>query len=210
MNAEVLPIHASQTLPFVASWAVVTNLPLLVPSIMGASAFIIQLSVVVWFFLPLATGFIGHYIGAFPTRFRLLSTGNPVLIGYGIVGVTSAIIHLGVGLWIYHTPEIGWNVIYWPAYSAVKSGPNLLLQGGMLFCQYGYMSLWSSVITLAVYIIGPDRRAPKSPSTHRPASHHIVSLIGVMIIFGPGAGAAYLLYNLEIGVGSPLSVSKNL
>lgn len=53
-NKFPLPTDETHMLPFMASWPVLENLPLLVPSVIGAPPFIIQLSIVVWFFLPFA------------------------------------------------------------------------------------------------------------------------------------------------------------
>ncbi|KAI0446143.1 hypothetical protein F4803DRAFT_569274 [Xylaria telfairii] len=209
-NKFPLPIDQSPILLFTAIWTVLSNLPLLVPGIMGASPFVIQLSVVVWFFLPLAAEFVQNRINISPTNYRPRRPRNPVVIGYGIVGSASAIIHVAVGFWAYNSSGMSWTRIYWPAYSAVQPGPNLLLQGGTLFCQYGHMSLCSSVIALAVYTVRRDILVAKSSSETARASRLMISVIGILIFFGPGTGAAWLLYMREIETIKAIAMTKHL
>ncbi|KAI0481608.1 hypothetical protein F4859DRAFT_426533 [Xylaria cf. heliscus] len=207
-NTFSLPEDQAQTLPFMAIWAALTNLPLLLPGIMGASPFVIQLSIVAWFFFPLVAGFVQNCTRTLSSCCRF---SNPVGIGYGIVGSVSAIVHIAVGLRAYSSPEMSWTGMYWPAYSAVQPGPSLLLQGGTLFCQYGHMSLYSSVIALSVYTVGQDIFAAKSSSSGTArAGRLMASAIAVMAIFGPGAGAAWLLYTWETGMKKPIAGTKHL
>lgn len=97
-NKFPLPTDQTPILPFTAAWAVLSNLPLLVPGIMGASPFVIQLSTVVWFFLPLAAAFVQNRISVPSTKYRPGKPSNPAIVGYGIVGSASAMIHVAVGL----------------------------------------------------------------------------------------------------------------
>ncbi|RYC58728.1 hypothetical protein CHU98_g7475 [Xylaria longipes] len=205
-----VPIDHAQTLPFMAIWTVLTNLPLLVPGVMGASPFIIQISIVVWFFLPLAAAFVHNRINTLSTSGRPRRASNPVVIGYGIVGSASAIVHVVVGLWTCNSSEMSWIRMYWPAYSAVKPGPSLLLQGATLFCQYGHMSLCSSVIALAAYTVGRDYFGAKSSFGTARAGRLVVSVTVIMVVFGPGAGAAWLLCMRETETNKPIAIVKHL
>ncbi|KAI0182951.1 hypothetical protein EV127DRAFT_475531 [Xylaria flabelliformis] len=209
-NKASLATHQANILPFTAIWAVLTNLPLLVPGVMGASPFIIQLSIVVWFFLPLVTEFVGNWISPLFTYYRPNGAYHPVLIGYGIVGSVSAIVHVVVGLWAFNSSEMSWTRMYWPAYSAVQPGPSLLLLGGTLFCQYGHLSLCSSVTALAAYTVGWDVFVTKSSFGIPQAGRLIVSVIAIVAVFGPGTGAAWPLYMREIETNKSFAVTKDL
>ncbi|KAI0448723.1 hypothetical protein F5B21DRAFT_518728 [Xylaria acuta] len=167
-NKFPLPTDQAQMLPFVAIWTVFTNFPLLVS--------------VVWFFLPLlplAAELVHNRISSPSTYYRPSRVSNPAVVGYGIVGSASAIVHVAVGLWAWNSSEMSWTRMYWPAYSAVQPGPNLLLRGAML-----------SVIVLAAYTVGRDILATKSSSGTAPAGRLMVSVIAIMVVFGPGTGAA--------------------
>ncbi|KAI0537994.1 hypothetical protein GGR58DRAFT_321422 [Xylaria digitata] len=192
-NTISLPTDEARVLPFMATWAVVSNLPLLVPGVMGASPFIIQFSIVFWFFLPLTTQFLQDRISALSTSYHPGKAKNPIVVGYGIVGLASAMFHVVVGLWACNSSEMSWTRMYWPEYSAVQPGPNLLLQGATLFCQYGHMSLCISVVALAVYTVGRDIVVAEPPPKKARAVRLMVPLIAITVVFGPGAGAAWLL-----------------
>ncbi|KAI1743941.1 hypothetical protein F4680DRAFT_407989 [Xylaria scruposa] len=205
-----LTTDQANILPFTAVWTVLTNLLLLIPGVMGASPFVIQLCIVVWFFLPLATEFVQNRVSPLFTYYRPNRAYNPVLIGYGIVGSLSAIVHVVVGLWACNSLEMSWARMYWPAYSAVKPGPSLLLLGGTLFCQYGHMSLCSSVIALAAYTVSWDTSVTKPPQGTSRAGHLIVSTIVLTVVFGPGTGAAWLLYRREMEINKSFAATKDL
>ncbi|KAI1126626.1 hypothetical protein F5Y10DRAFT_244470 [Nemania abortiva] len=210
LGGSSLPGDQAQKLPFMAIWAVLTNIPLLLPGVMGASPFVIQLSIVLWFFLPLTTGFFQNGIGILSRYYHPRNTNNSIAVSYGIVGSASAIFHVAVGLWAYNSPQTNWVGIYWPAYSAVRPGPNIILQGAMLFCQYGHISLRTSVTALAVYTVGRDIFAAESSSEAARACRLAVSLIAIMGVFGPGAGAAWFLYKLETEASKPAKTEKHL
>ncbi|KAJ8126919.1 hypothetical protein O1611_g6720 [Lasiodiplodia mahajangana] len=207
-NDPALQIDQAHKLPFMAFWAVLTNLPLLLPGIMGASPFIIQLSIVVWFFLPLTTGFIQNHISTLFTCYRPSRANNSVALGYAIVGSVSATVHVLVGLWARSSPDMTWTRMYWPAYSAVQPGSNLILQGATLFCQYGHMSLRSSVTTLTMYTIGQHLFATGSSFETTRAGRRIVLLTTTLLFFGPGAAAAWLFYMLETETNKPVEMTK--
>ncbi|KAI0552036.1 hypothetical protein F4679DRAFT_117871 [Xylaria curta] len=209
-NTASLTIEQAKILPFTAIWTVLTNLILLIPGVMGASPFIIQLCIVVWFFLPLATEFVQNRVSPLLTYYRPDRAYNPVLIGYGIVGSLSAIVHVVVGLWACNSSEVSWARMYLPAYSAVQPGPSLLLLGGTLFCQYGHMSLCSSVIALAAYTVGRDTSATKPPPGTARAGRLIVSVIILAVVFGPGTGAAWLLYRREMDTNKSFAITRDL
>ncbi|TRX90811.1 hypothetical protein FHL15_008390 [Xylaria flabelliformis] len=209
-NKPRLATHQAKILPFTAIWTVLTNLLLLVPGVMGASPFIIQLSIVVWFFLPLVTEFVENRISPLFTYYRPNEAYHPVLIGYGIVGSVSAIVHVVVGLWAYNSSLMSWKRMYWPAYSAVQPGPSLLLLGGTLFCQYGHLSLSSSVVALAAYTVGWDVFVTKSYFDIPRAGRLVVSVIAIVAVFGPGTGAAWLLYMREMEMNKSFVSTKDL
>ncbi|KAF2967194.1 hypothetical protein GQX73_g6386 [Xylaria multiplex] len=200
-----LPSDQAGVLPFMAAWAVLSNLPLLAPGVIGASPFIIQLSIVIWFFLPLTTKFIQDSISAIFTSSRPGKAKNSIVVGYGIVGLASAVFHVAVRIWTYNSSEMSWTRMYWPEYSAVQPGPNLLLQGATLFCQYGHMSLRISVVALALYTVGLDTVAVEPPPNKARAGRLMALLIAITAVFGPGAGAAWLLYMRETGTETETS-----
>ncbi|KAI1752378.1 hypothetical protein F4782DRAFT_501620 [Xylaria castorea] len=209
-NTASLTTDQAKMLPLTAIWTVLTNVPLLIPGVMGASPFVVQLSTVVWFFLPLATEFIQNLTSPLFAYYRPSRASNPVFVGYGIVGSASAIVHVVVGLWAWNSSEMSWTRMYWPAYSAVQPGPNLLLQGVTLFCQYGHMSLYSSVIALAAYTVGRDILVMKSSFGTARAGRLVVSVIVIMVVFGPGTGAAWLLCMRETETNKPIAIAKDL
>ncbi|KAI0110742.1 hypothetical protein GGR51DRAFT_75050 [Nemania sp. FL0031] len=209
-NSLSLQTDQAHKLPFMAFWAVLTNLPLLLPGIMSASPFIIQLSIVVWFFLPLTTGLIQNHISTLFTFYRPNKANNSVAVGYGIVGSVSATVHVLVALWARRSPEVSWTRMYWPSYSAVQPGPNVILQGATLFCQYGHMSLRCSMTTLTMYTIGRHIFATETSLETKRAGRRIVLFITIMVFLGPGAAAAWLLYVLETETNTPNEVTKQL
>ncbi|KAI0835102.1 hypothetical protein F5Y06DRAFT_277380 [Hypoxylon sp. FL0890] len=203
-----LPRDQAQALPFTALWSVLLSLPLLAPAVLGAEPFRIQDGVVAWFFAPLAIGPFQDLVSALISRCSSFYKGfaSPVTVAYSIVGVVSAVIHLGVLMRIFQNPDLSWSSIYWPNPSAVQQGPTLINEAALLFIQFGYLALSLSVLALGFYTLGS---AAKSSAEKSRASGSILTFVIIEAVAGPGAALAWLLSRREGEISAANSQSKN-
>ncbi len=186
----------AQALPLTAVWSVLISLPLLVPGAIGAEPFTVQDGVVVWFFTPFFLTLFHELASSLFSRLSFKGFQNPVQLAYGIVGVVSAIVHVGVAAYAFYSlePNVSWSRIYWPNHSAVQRGPTFMTEGAMLFMQYDHVVIYLTVFGLAIYLLGYDKLLlADSPAERLKAGRRLLILGSTTLILGPGAGLAYLL-----------------
>jgi hypothetical protein len=172
----------------------------LLPSFLGASPFQVQDGVVLWFFAPLTLGIFQDLVGFLVSKTSYGGFKNPIRVAYSIVGVFSAVVHIGVAVSPYFCgPEVTWSRIYWPNHSAPQPGtPLFMTEGAMLFMQYDHVVIYLCVLALGVYMLDLDKiMSASSLSGKTRAAFPILVLTTTTVVAGPGAGLAWLLCQKE-------------
>ena len=185
-------------------------LPLMIPAfIPDASPFLVQQGVVVFFFL-------------FPTfssfqrlaRFTISTLGirgpkSPIKRVYAILGLVSALVHTGIMLYTILSPDADLSIwrVYFPNYNAIQRGqPNIMTEAALFFIQNDYV-----IINIVVLLLGLHVFSLEPISSTRRATRSLAILVGVMALFGAGAGLAYVLYSKEDRQDASSKISeKNL
>ncbi|KAI0017754.1 hypothetical protein F4780DRAFT_573477 [Xylariomycetidae sp. FL0641] len=194
--------NQAHALPFTALWCLLISLPLLLPSALDAAPFTIQNGVVLWQFGPLTLSLVQDLFSYGVGKFNISVTKNPVRLAYWIVGAASAAVHLGVLYWAYVSPELSWSRIYVPNHAAVRPGPTLLTEGAMVFMQYDILVILLCVLALGFYAPAYDQAGkPQTPGC-------ILTLTGISLVAGPGAGLAWFLCSRETEADLPSTTKK--
>ncbi|KAH8195329.1 hypothetical protein TruAng_010497 [Truncatella angustata] len=195
-----IPAHQRQALVFTAIWSIIVSLPVLVPSVLGATPFQVQDGVVMWFFAPLTLGIFQDLFGLLVSKTSYGGLKDPISVAYSIVGAFSAVVHIGVAVSPYFCgPEVTWSRIYWPNHNAPLPGsPSFMTEGAMLFMQYDHVVIYLCVFALGAYMLGFDKiTSASSLSGKMQAGYPILVLTAMTVITGPGAGLAWLLCQKE-------------
>jgi len=179
----------------------IISLPLLLPTLLWTdadAALRIQYGIVLWGLGPLTLGLFQDFIGSFVTSgptYKLFS--KPVTATYWILGISSAIIHVGcIAVAPQLIPGLTWSRIYCPNHSITVPGPTLLIEGATMFCQYDYIVISLSVLALGFYMFRAQS-ATAVKSLDNNATSPMLTLSIVTLLFGPGAGLAWLLCDKE-------------
>ncbi|KAL6861989.1 hypothetical protein J3F83DRAFT_716808 [Trichoderma novae-zelandiae] len=160
-KASLLSNKQAQALPLTALWSIIISLPLLLPAILGAKPFDIQDGVVVWFFGPLSIGLFQDLVSVLFSGKSYKGIRTPVTLAYWIVGLASAVVHIGVAVWAYTAPELSWSRVYWPNHAAVvPDTPTYMTEGAMLFMQYDHVLIYLCVIGMGFYMLSPQKALP--------------------------------------------------
>ena len=186
----------AQALPVTGLWSVAMALPLMIPAfIPDVSPFLIQQGVVVFFFsFPTLANFQRM------TRFIISALGiqgskSPIKKVYTMLGSVTALVHIGIVL--YTVLNSGEDLTLWrvyvPNYSAIqRDQPNIMTEAALFFIQNDYVIINFVVLLLGLHVFSLE---PAS-STKRPTGS-LTTLVGIMIVFGAGAGLAYVLHSKE-------------
>ncbi len=203
-----VPTNQAQALPFTAFINLLLSLPLLIPPALGATPFQIQDAVVIWFFGPLALVAFQDLVSYFFSSVSCKGIANPVKAAYWIVGAASGIVHIGITLWTFLSPDVTWSRIYWPQHKLVTPGPAYITEGAMIFTKYDPVIIYLAVFSLGAYMVGPESPSASTSSTkRRHAVHPILTLTIISGIFGPGAGISWLLARNEGKINAPAVLS---
>ncbi|KAL7942032.1 hypothetical protein V8C42DRAFT_333412 [Trichoderma barbatum] len=198
-KTSLLSNEQAQALPLTALWSIVISLPLLLPAAFGAGPFDIQDGVVVWFFGPFLLGPFQDLISVLFSGENYKGIHKPVILAYWIVGLFSAVAHVGVAVWAYTAPELSWYRIYWPNHAAViADSPTYMTEGAMLFMQYDHVLIYLCVIGMGLYMLSPQKAvtAPFLGERVR-AGWPMAKLTAITAVAGPGAGLAWLMCHRE-------------
>ena len=185
-----LPASEAQALPFTALCSLLLPIPLLVPALVHASPFQIQNGLVMYFLTPAI--FISFHTLASTAISRVSFRGfaQPVKTTYWIVGISSALGHLGIVLYAFLSsePSISISSLYLPDHRAVQRGQaDILTAGALLFFQWDLI-----IINLVVLLHGMDILEPKSLS-----QRSVLIFASITAVFGPGSGLALALWRQE-------------
>ncbi|KAI0886566.1 uncharacterized protein GGS22DRAFT_186635 [Annulohypoxylon maeteangense] len=198
-----VPKDQSQALPFTAVWSVLISLPLLIPGAIGSHPFKIQDAAVFWFFAPLTLGPFQDLVSYMVSSQDYKGLASPIKVSYMIVGLVSSIVRVGVLAYAYISPDISWSRIYWPNYSLIQSGPNLLTEGAMIFIQWDLLIISLAVIAVGVYMLDSET-SMRASGYERPLLRFLV----ITTIFGPGMGMVWLLCRKETEMDTEEIASK--
>ncbi|KAK2599084.1 hypothetical protein QQS21_005425 [Conoideocrella luteorostrata] len=197
-KCPTLPTDEAYALPFTALWSIVISLPLLLPTIVGASPLQIQRAVVLWFLGPLSLGLFQSVASSLMSGSSRKKCRNPVVVTYWIVGLVSAAVHIIIALYALVQPDLSWSRIYWPNHVAVKPGKTIMTEGAMLFMQYDHVVIYFCVFYIGLYVLrSMTHIASISSSTPSQPRRYMLTLVAVVIAAGPGAGLAWLLCEKE-------------
>ncbi|KAL7783241.1 hypothetical protein V8C37DRAFT_415081 [Trichoderma ceciliae] len=198
-KSPLLANDQAQALPLTALWSIIISLPLLLPAALGASPFDIQDGVVVWFVGPLVLGLFQDLASMLFSSDKYRGIKRPVTLAYWIVGLFSAMIHIGVAVQAYMAPELSWSRIYWPNHAAVVAGsPTFMTEGAMLFMQYDHVVIYLCVLGMGLYMLGLERTLTASTFGEKmQAGWPMAKLTVITATAGPGAGLAWLLCHKE-------------
>ncbi|CAN8104632.1 unnamed protein product [Discula destructiva] len=201
-----LDILEAQAVPFTALWSLFLPIPLLIPPIIGASPLQIQNGLVIYFFTPVLFALF-HAVAArtlsSTTKERRVLFSQPVRTAYSIVGIASALIHVGIMAYALFSvnPSLSITALYYPEGSSVKrEQPDILRAGGLLFSQWDLAITLVTMVLLAVSFQKPQARGAVS----------MLVLTGVAVILGPGAALAYSLYSYQDDLAASYGKGKSL
>jgi hypothetical protein len=183
-----IPLAQAQALPFSAIWNSLISIPLIIPTVFGATPFQIQAGMVLWLLGPPSLSLFQDAISSLISAAGYRGVQSPTIVAYWIVGGISALCHIGVVLTPYFFPAVTLSRIYWPNHSAVQPGPYYLAEGAMLFIQYDYIIINLCVLAVGFYKFNFDSAAATNPR---------LVFTAVTAVFGPGAGMAWLLCDKE-------------
>ncbi|KAK4141947.1 uncharacterized protein C8A04DRAFT_30500 [Dichotomopilus funicola] len=188
-----MPAVQAQALPFSALWALVINLPTLLPGLLLSTPYRIQAGVALWLLGPYTLGPVQDLIANFllpllPGSFPSGGFKNPTKAAYTILGVISGLVHVAVVLAAVVDTETSVARVYLPQHSRLVPGTrSALIEGAMLFTQYDYIG-----ITLTTLAAGFFMRPGMSGVTNG-----FRKMVALTALFGPGAGMAWLLCKKE-------------
>lgn len=171
-------------------------MPLLLPGVVGTNPFTVQNLMVLWFFLPLALGPFQDLVASFfAGDAHKKSTASPVITAYWVAGAFSAAVHICVVVWAWLAPDLSVGRVYWPNHGLVQPGTvHALLEGAMLFMQYDLVVISLCVAALGAYMLGLDGvLAARSAADKVRLGRPLLTLLGVTVVGGPGAGIAWLM-----------------
>ncbi|KAI3343480.1 hypothetical protein F4824DRAFT_9670 [Ustulina deusta] len=182
----------AQALPFTAIWSLFLALPLMIPALLGASPFQVQKGVIAFFLLiPCLSAFQSMVRGTM-TRTGYSVATRPVQLAYSIVGGVSALIHVGIILYvsIYATPSLSLSRVFIPHPGSIQRvQPDILTEAALLFIQYDYLVIHAVVALLVIHT------ALKIISSR--SLKLLLTTTAVTGGLGPGAGLAFVLYSIE-------------
>lgn len=195
-STKPLPADQAQALPFTSFFTILLSVPLLLPGVVGTNPFTVQNLMVLWFFLPLALGPFQDLVASFfAADARKTSTASPVITAYWVAGAFSAAVHICVVVWAWLAPGLSVSRVYWPDHALVQPGEvHALLEGAMLFMQYDLVVISLCVAALGAYMLGFERvlAAPSAEGKFREGLP-LLTIVGVTLVGGPGAGIAWLM-----------------
>lgn len=165
---------------------------------------------VLWFFLPLTLGpvqdFVAYFFAGDASK---KSTASPVIAAYWVAGSFSAAIHICVVCWAWLSPELSVSRIYWPNHGLVQPGIHMLVEGAMVFMQYDLVVIALCVAALGVYQLGFDKvLAAQTTEEKLSLGAPLLTVLGVTLVGGPGAGIAWLMCIKEKELEAENAVAK--
>lgn len=199
IDSQRVAAENTQALFLAAMWSMLSSLPLLMPGVLGTAApFGLEDGVVIWFFSPLVLSALEALTRSLlPPSSKPCSrwvTARPAAAVYSLLGVVSAAVHVGVVWRTYRSPDLTWGRVYVPNHSVVQPGPAILIEGAMLFIQYGYLIFQLSVLALGAYVfLSNQHLAARAPTKKLKGGRSMIALASITAVAGPGAGLAWLL-----------------
>jgi hypothetical protein len=191
-KSERIAPEQAQALPWSALWEVIISTPILLPTLLWDDALMVQYGVVIWGLAPYTLSPFQDLVSAVNP---FVAFADPVTTTYWIVGGLSGIVHLGnIFLAPYLVPGLTASRIFWPNHGLVVPGPNFLIEGAMIFCQYDYIGISLSVLATGFYIFRADSLSQRSVKRN---GYPMLTLIAFIVLGGPGAGLAWLLCGEE-------------
>ncbi|KAK8062455.1 hypothetical protein PG997_014552 [Apiospora hydei] len=195
-SASYVPAEQQQALVFTSIWSILISLPIILPSVLGASPVQVQFGVVVWFFAPLTLGPFQDLCSFLGSSTGYVGVGHPIKAAYSIVGGFSAMVHISVALAPYLCgPEVTWSRIYWPNHRAPQPDHrSFMTEGAMLFMQYDHIVIYLCVLALGVYILRFNHATVSKPRSRKTmVGYPMLTLVAITAIAGPGSALAWLL-----------------
>lgn len=171
-------------------------MPLLLPGVVGTDPFTVQNLMVLWFFLPLALGpFQDLAASFFASDARRKGNASPVVTAYWVAGAFSAAVHICVVVWAWLAPDLSVSRVYVPNHGLVQQGSvHALLEGAMIFMQYDLVVISLCVAALGAYMLGFEQvLAAESRQEKWRLGMPLLTVLGVTVVGGPGAGIAWLM-----------------
>ena len=209
-NDLPLPSADAQALLVSAFWSIVMALPLMTPAfIPDVSPFLIQRGVVAFFFaFPTLSG-LQRVVRSVISVTGIQGSKSPVKRTYVIVGLVSAVVHVGIALYATLTPDLDLSLsrVYVPNYNAIQRGqPNIMTEAALFFIQNDYV-----IINVVVLLLGLHVFSLEPTSANKRTTGSLLTLVSIMAIFGAGSGLAYVLYSKEDRQDASSKISgKNL
>ncbi|KAL2138830.1 hypothetical protein VTI28DRAFT_6193 [Corynascus sepedonium] len=182
-----IPAAQAQALPFSAIWALVINLPTLLPGLLLSTPYRIQAGVAIWLLGPYTLGPVQDFIANFLVPDLPYGFKNPTKAAYTILGVISGVVHVAVVLAAVLDTETSVARVFVPQHSRLVPGTqSALIEGAMLFTQYDYIGITFTTLSAGFFML------PAMSVTNG-----FRKMVALTTLFGPGAGMAWLLCKKE-------------
>lgn len=193
----------ARALPYSALFSLTLPIPLLAPALVGASAAQIQGGFVIYLLTPallIAFQAGGWRVIRSLNRKVQLELNESLLISreitstYLIVGVASAIIHLGVLAFALFSgdPSTTISALYCPDLANVRSDTHILTTGALLFFQWDFIIVVFTVVAHFIFSSGCLTGCGVVI-----AMALTCTLLAFGFILGPGALLAYTMIRME-------------
>ncbi len=181
------PLSAAAAFPWTAVLSVTLELPLMLPSLLGADAAAVQRGVVYFFLGP-------PVFSAFQALLASRVTGGgtrAVKAAYWVLAGVSGAVHVGCVIYAVSS-DVALDRLFVPHGDAVRAAgqADILTEAAFLFLQWDYVVINVTVLLLCTYILKTRPGGPRAAKTQT-GSGFVTALLALTAVFGPGVGLAY-------------------